>query len=856
MGPHIGCYLRKFLKGDTANVSNVSELDSINAELALRELARRRYREYLPYVHGSAWKTTRMSRYLADNVQDFLETDTGHAYDILVIETPPQHGKLLADDTPVLTSAGWKRHGDLRVGDYVYNHKGEKVKVTHIHPKHYANREVTLTNGEKIQCHENHEWLVYDRNNRREHVVETKYLEQRNVQQGGREHRRGHRYNFQLPRRVPILGDKKALAVEPYVLGVWLGDGTNTKCHICACKADLITLDECRRFYPRGSEWVHKDTGVITRSYLGLTQDLRQYGMCYSDHKTEKYIPDDYLTASREQRLELLAGLIDTDGYVDRKHRRVVFTTADVKLRRTFEELIATFGWRTTTCEFKPCVSTSGIIGRHPYWQIAFNPTEYIPCRIERKQLREYSKPRRVSICDIRKIEPVSGNCITVEGGIYLVGRSMVPTHNSLTITETLPSWYMGRWPDKRVIIASYNEDFAEKFCRRNKEKIKSKGDALFNIHIGAVDRAVEFELAGHTGRLISRGIRSGITGNPANLVIIDDPVKNREEADSETFRSKVWEEWQNSIKSRLAAGAKVIIIMTPWHEDDLAARVLANEHNARLLRLPVEAEEDDPLGRSAGDPLCPELGKDAAWLADFKASYIADPLGGARAWSALYQCSPRIEGGNLVLREWWRYYDTKEILAFGTELISVDAAFKGTDSSDYVAITVWGKRGNDYYLRYCLNRQMSFTETLRSIRLVKQLYPLAQRVLIEDKANGSAIIDVLQREMFCIPVTPRGGKEARVNAVSPAIESGHVYLPMDAPWLETYIDQWAAFPAGAHDDMVDSSTQALAFMLFSSGQYELPPIPEEVAMADREQEAFLDGDQLYDVYDQRNGML
>ena len=516
MGPHIGCYLRKFLKGDTANVSNVSELDSINAELALRELARRRYREYLPYVHGPAWKTTRMSRYLADSVQDFLETDTGHAYDILVIESPPQHGK-------------------------------------------------------------------------------------------------------------------------------------------------------------------------------------------------------------------------------------------------------------------------------------------------------------------------------------------------SLTITETLPSWYMGRWPDKRVIIASYNEDFAEKFCRRNKEKIKSKGDALFNIHIGAVDRAVEFELAGHTGRLISRGIRSGITGNPANLVIIDDPVKNREEADSETFRSKVWEEWQNSIKSRLAAGAKVIIIMTPWHEDDLAARVLANEHNARLLRLPVEAEEDDTLGRSAGDPLCPELGKDAAWLADFKASYIADPLGGARAWSALYQCSPRIEGGNLVLREWWRYYDTKEILAFGTELISVDAAFKGTDSSDYVAITVWGKRGNDYYLRYCLNRQMSFTETLRSIRLVKQLYPLAQRVLIEDKANGSAIIDVLQREMFCIPVTPRGGKEARVNAVSPAIESGHVYLPMDAPWLETYIDQWAAFPAGAHDDMVDSSTQALAFMLFSSGQYELPPIPEEVAMADREQEAFLDGDQLYDVYDQRS---
>ena len=426
------------------------------------------------------------------------------------------------------------------------------------------------------------------------------------------------------------------------------------------------------------------------------------------------------------------------------------------------------------------------------------------------------------------------------------------PQHGkSITVTETLPSWYLGRWPKNRVIVASYNEDFAEKFCRRNKEKIKQFGQTLFGIKIGDIDRAVEFELSNHTGRLISRGLRSGITGNPANLVIIDDPVKNREEADSETFRAKVWEEWQNSVKSRLAAGAKVVIIMTPWHEDDLAARVLANEHNARLLRLPVEAEENDPLGRRVGDPLCPELGKDAAWLADFKASYISDPLGGARAWSALYQCSPRIEGGNLVMREWWQYYDTREISSFGTQLISVDAAFKGTDSSDFVAITVWGKRNNDYYLRYCLNRQMSFTDTLKAIRSVKQLYPQAQRVLIEDKANGSAIIDVLQREMFCIPVNPRGGKESRVNAVSPAIESGHVFLPVGAPWLDAFIDQWSAFPAGAHDDMVDSSTQALSFLLFSSGLYELPEIPEEVLLADREQEAVLDGNRLYDVYGQ-----
>lgn len=148
----------------------------------------------------------------------------------------------------------------------------------------------------------------------------------------------------------------------------------------------------------------------------------------------------------------------------------------------------------------------------------------------------------------------------------------------------------------------------------------------------------------------------SGITGNPANLILIDDPVKNRQEADSPTIRDKIWEEWQNSLKSRLAAGAKVIVIMTPWHEDDLAARILRSEPYAELVRLPVEAEDGDPMGRKTGEPLCPELGKDARWLEEFKRSYLADAKGGARAWSALYQCAPRVEGGNLVQRSWWRF--------------------------------------------------------------------------------------------------------------------------------------------------------------------------------------------------------
>ena len=104
------------------------------------------------------------------------------------------------------------------------------------------------------------------------------------------------------------------------------------------------------------------------------------------------------------------------------------------------------------------------------------------------------------------------------------------PQHGkSMTVSESLPSWYLGKHPERNIILASYDSDFAERFCRKNKEKIKNVGRHLFGIEIGAIDRAGEFELSNGKGRMISRGIMSGITGNPANLIIIDDPVKNQQ---------------------------------------------------------------------------------------------------------------------------------------------------------------------------------------------------------------------------------------------------------------------------------------------------------------------------------------
>ena len=389
-----------------------------------------------------------------------------------------------------------------------------------------------------------------------------------------------------------------------------------------------------------------------------------------------------------------------------------------------------------------------------------------------------------------------------------ILAISIPPQHGkSMSITETLPSWYLGKYPYKRVIEASYSEDFAQLFGRRNLRKIEQFGKELFGIEKGKVANNTEFELSNGVGGMISRGILSGVTGRPADLMIIDDPVKNRQEADSKTYRDRIWAEWNDSFKSRLAFGAKVIIIQTRWHEDDFAGRIIKNEKHVTVINLKCEADKDDVLGRNPGDALCPEIGKGNEWLQDFKSTFTTKE--GNRTWNALYQGEPTPDEGNIFKRKWFKYY--KELPSIPYMLISVDATFKDKEDNDFVSIQVWGKRDADYYLIDKIKDHLDFTSTLNAIRQLKKKYNQTSAILIEDKANGSAIIQVLQKEFSgVIPINPEGGKVARANAVSPSIESGNVYLPENAEWLFDYINELTSFPNAEHDDDVDCTTQAL----------------------------------------------
>lgn len=214
-----------------------------------------------------------------------------------------------------------------------------------------------------------------------------------------------------------------------------------------------------------------------------------------------------------------------------------------------------------------------------------------------------------------------------IEGKTKRLMIFMPPRHGkSMTVTETFPSFYLGKNPEKRVIEISYSGDLAQQFGKRNRDKVEEFGPTLFGHTISQVQATkTNWNLDNGMGGMISVGIGGSITGYGADLLIVDDPIKNRAEAESATYRDKLWDEYQSTVSTRLHAGGAVIIILTRWHEDDLAARLLNPEYGKvedwDIISLPAVCEDPatDPLGRELGEALWPAGGYDEAWAAQQK---------------------------------------------------------------------------------------------------------------------------------------------------------------------------------------------------------------------------------------------
>lgn len=400
---------------------------------------------------------------------------------------------------------------------------------------------------------------------------------------------------------------------------------------------------------------------------------------------------------------------------------------------------------------------------------------------------------------------------------------TMPPRHGKSEIaSRRFPAYALGRDPDLSIIATSYSADLASRMNRDVQRIIDDEayraifpGTRLCGKSSGEGIRTADlFEIVGHRGVYRSAGVGGGITGMGGDIILIDDPIKDRAEADSPTIRNRVWDWYTSTLYTRLAPGGGIIVIQTRWHMDDLAGRLLEAQRSGqgdawRVVNFPAIAEEDEPH-RKAGEALHPERYP----LEQLQAIRAAI---GSRDWAALYQQRPAPDGGAIFRAEWLRFWLPKELpQTFDRMCISWDMTFKDGDDSDYVVGQVWGRKGADFFLLDQVRARMGFTATLAAFSALADKWPRAQRKLVEDKANGPAVIDSLRHAVpGIIPVEPDGSKIARAHAVTTFFEAGNVHLPHPSVcnWVADYVAELTSFPAAAHDDQVDATTQALRDM-------------------------------------------
>jgi predicted phage terminase large subunit-like protein len=303
--------------------------------------------------------------------------------------------------------------------------------------------------------------------------------------------------------------------------------------------------------------------------------------------------------------------------------------------------------------------------------------------------------------------------------------------------------------------------------------------------------------------------------GRPADIFIIDDPIKNATEALSPTTKESHWNWYSTVAKTRMSKNSGQIIMATSWAEDDLPARICkmhAGDPRLTVLRFPA-INEPGEVGYNPTLPL-------GALVPDLHPIEQLLEMKGELSeywWAAIYQQCPRALGGNVFKEMGIRYYYPKDLPAkFEKQISSWDATFKDTDGSDFVVGQVWGKHGANAYLLDQRRARMSFTKTVEEVIGLQDKHPRTRAVLIEDKANGPAVIDTLKSSVpGIIPIEPDGSKLARAHAVTSYWEAGNVWLPHPdvAPWVKDLVAELTAFPASANDDQVDALTQGLRYL-------------------------------------------
>ena len=400
---------------------------------------------------------------------------------------------------------------------------------------------------------------------------------------------------------------------------------------------------------------------------------------------------------------------------------------------------------------------------------------------------------------------------------------SMPPrSGKSELVSRKFPAYAFGVDPDLQIIATSYGADMAQRFNRDVQRVIDndlykaafpdtSLNAGKSNNSQGAYIRTSDlFEIVGHTGSYRSCGVGGGITGMGADILIIDDPVKDRKSANSATVRQSIYEWYTSTAYTRLSPGGGVIVMCTRWHVDDLLGMLLKEEQNGgdkwHVINYPAIAEHDEPH-RRAGEALHPER-------------YPLDSLlkikgaVGSADWASLYQGRPTALGGNIIKSGWFKRY--KQLPELKYRLVDADTALKTKEANDFSVFGCGGlgKEGNLYITDWRRGKWEAPDLKRNAIDFwIKQLAMkngVCRDFCVEDKASGTGLIQEIKRGTPPIPI--RGierdtDKLTRLQDVLGYIEAGRVYIPENAPWVSDFIAECEAFRGDmkhAHDDQVD----------------------------------------------------
>lgn len=402
------------------------------------------------------------------------------------------------------------------------------------------------------------------------------------------------------------------------------------------------------------------------------------------------------------------------------------------------------------------------------------------------------------------------------------------PRHGKSTYnSQYLAAWWTGRFPDEGVILTSYEGEYAHYWGGKARETATEFNKEIFGTTLRDDSQSKGWwRVKGHEGGMVSVGIGGAITGKGASLLIVDDVIKNSEQARSRVIREKNWEWYNTTALTRLDAhNAVIIMLMTRWHEDDLPGRILREAGEGwTVVALPAIAEKDEywldgsPF-RSKGEPLLPDR---------FPLSYLEEVKRNLRSywWNALYQQRPTAEEGNMFRRPW---FEIVQAAPYAAERVRYWDKAGTSDGGNYSAGILMAKHGGTFYIEDLIMGQWSSHERnqvmCQTAMMDAQRYANEVGIWVEQEpgSGGKESAEITVQMLAGYPVfidVVTGSKEVRAEPLSAQAQAGNVKL-VAAPWNGQFIDIMAEFPNGSIDDPVDAASGAFIHLALGTRTYE-----------------------------------